>query len=56
MKKALSVLLASLVLVTLALPVSAAENDYGLSYPTKDEIIAKAQALGIDFSAAVDYS
>lgn len=56
MKKALSVLLASLVLVTLALPVSAAENDYGLSYPTKDEIIAKAQALGIDFSAAVEYS
>ena len=56
MKKVISLILASIILISLAAPVSAAESDYGLRYPTKDEIIAKAEEMQIDFSAAEDFS
>ena len=56
MKKLLSVILAAVLLSTLTISAAAAENSYGINYPTKAEIFAKAKELGIDFSTAETFS
>lgn len=56
MKKLLSVILAAVLFATLSISAAAAENSYGINYPTKAEIFAKAKELGIDFSTAETFS
>ncbi|WP_405346277.1 hypothetical protein, partial [Ruminococcus sp.] len=41
---------------TLSISAAAAENSYGINYPTKAEIFAKAKELGIDFSTAETFN